>query len=36
VRKACSTTTDAFGRYGMTAVAVVGVVALFLSWWTET
>jgi hypothetical protein len=30
------THADALGRYGMTAVAVVGVVALFLSWWTES
>jgi hypothetical protein len=29
------TNLDAVGRYGVTAVAVVGAVALALSWWTE-
>jgi hypothetical protein len=29
------TQVGAFGRYGITAVALVAVVALFLSWWTE-
>jgi hypothetical protein len=27
---------DGFGRYGIAAVTVVALVALFLSWWTES